>query len=57
MGEVVKWVFVAWLVFGSILTVTQVGKPRKPLTGGVAAIVVVVCALEIVAILAYWERP
>lgn len=56
MAEVVKWIFVGWLVFGTVVTITQVGKPRKPLTGGTAAFVAVFCALEIVAILAYWEQ-
>lgn len=31
------WVAAAWLTLGVIATITQVGKERKPLTGGVAA--------------------
>lgn len=43
--------FLVWFFFTSaIITVTQVGKPRKPTTPGVAAGVVVIDALIIAAI-------
>lgn len=54
MSEIVKWALVGWCAFAAIVVVTQVGKPRGPLTGGTAAFSVIFCALEIVAILAYW---
>ena len=38
-------------VFGCLATVASVGKPRKPLTGGVAATTTVVAALFIVGTL------
>ncbi len=54
MSEIIKWVLVGWCAFAAIVVVTQVGKPKKPTTGGAAAFTVVFCALEIAAILAYW---
>lgn len=33
-----KWALIAWLTFGAIVSVTQIGKPKKPTTPGVAAI-------------------
>ena len=57
MGEIVKWVLIGWSVFGSLVVVTQVGKPRKPLTGGTAAFVVAYNALMIAAVLTWWGQP
>ena len=54
MSEFIKWTLVGWCALAAIVVVTQVGKPRKPITGGSAAITVVFCALEIAAILAFW---
>lgn len=33
---VLSWVFAIWLVGGSLASVSLVGKPRKPLTPGIA---------------------
>lgn len=54
MATVVKWVLVGWLAMAALLVVGAVGKPRKPLTSGTAAVAVLLNALEIVAIIAYW---
>lgn len=47
----ILWIVVAWLVFGTVVSVTQVGKPRKPLDPGVAATGVVIQGLIISAII------
>lgn len=44
------WFFVAWVFLTAVMTVASVGKPKKPTTPGVAAWVVVICALIIAAI-------
>jgi hypothetical protein len=54
VSEIVKWTLVGWCAFSAIVVITQVGKPRGPLTGGTAAFAATCCALEIVGILAYW---
>jgi hypothetical protein len=57
----VKWALyaiAAFIALGSILTVTSVGKPRKPTTGGIAAAVIVVDAFIIpVLIIAAGRLP
>jgi hypothetical protein len=53
-GLIVKWAFIALTAVGAVMTVANVGKPRKPITGGTAAGVVVLNALIIVAVIAYW---
>lgn len=55
MSAVAKWAIVIWCVISALVVVTQVGKPRRPITGGVAAFAVTLCALEIAAIVAYWD--
>jgi hypothetical protein len=37
MLQFMLWFAAAWLAFGLVMTIVQVGKPRPPLTGGVAA--------------------
>jgi hypothetical protein len=54
VSETIKWVIVGWTALAAIVVITQVGKPRKPLTGGTAAFSVIFCALEIAAIIAFW---
>lgn len=34
------WFVVAWWIMNAVLTVASVGKPRKPITAGAAAVVV-----------------
>lgn len=41
------WFVVAWWILNAVVTVAQVGKPRKPLTAGTAAAVVAIEALFI----------
>jgi hypothetical protein len=45
---------ILWFAVGAFLTITMVGKPRKPITGGQAAFVTLVAALLIGAILTWW---
>ena len=47
------WFFVGFFFLNLVMNVTQVGKPRKPLTPGVAAGVVVIDALIIAAIFVF----
>lgn len=39
---VVCWVFVGWYVLSIVLTPASVGKPRQPVTGGQAALSVII---------------
>lgn len=34
------WFLAAWFMLGAVVTITSIGKPRKPLTPNQAAIVV-----------------
>lgn len=52
---IAKWLIIGFIALGALLTVTLVGKPRKPLTPGAAALTVLVCAVEIVAICIWWR--
>lgn len=53
-SEITKWLIVALLTFGALSTVASVGKPRQPLTGGVAAFTVLSSGAIIAAILIFW---
>jgi hypothetical protein len=55
MGEVVKWLIVAYLAAGGLASIAVVGKPRGPMTGTDATIVIVLVTLAIVGILIFWE--
>jgi hypothetical protein len=44
------WFLVAWFVLNAVTTVAQVGKSRKPISPGVAAVVVVIEALFIAGV-------
>lgn len=50
------WVAVAFFVVGTLATVSMVGKPREPLDGGTAALVVLANGLLIWLIVALAER-
>jgi hypothetical protein len=54
VGEVVKWLLIGLLALNVLLVVGHVGKPRGPITRSTAVAAVVMNALVIVAILAYW---
>lgn len=45
--ELFCWAFAAFLGYGALVAVANVGKPRRPLTGGVASVVVLVTACEV----------
>jgi hypothetical protein len=53
--SIVKWTMVGLMAFSALMTVGAVGKQRKPLTGGTAAGVVLVNAVWITAIVAFWD--
>lgn len=40
--------------FGAFTTITQVGKERKPITGGMAATIVLVQGFIIAALIVWW---
>lgn len=56
MSEFVKFFLVGMFAMGALLTVGLVGKPRKPLTSGTAALTVFFNAVYIVLILAFWGQ-
>lgn len=45
-----QWILSSVIALSTIVTVTMVNKPRKPITAGTAAIVVVLNGLMIIAI-------
>lgn len=47
----ILWLVVVLLVFSTVTSITQIGKPREPLTPGVAATTVVLQGLIISAII------
>lgn len=51
-----KWVFVALQIIGVLLTVAQVGKSRKPLTGGDAVSAIIFNGLIVWAFLEWFGR-
>jgi hypothetical protein len=50
-----KWLLVGVLSAGALLTVVDVGKPRKPISGGGAATTVAVTAYLVAGLLYYWR--
>lgn len=44
------WILAAYLAVGALLAVASVGKPKQPLTGGTAAVVVLIVAAEVVGL-------
>lgn len=45
------WCLAGWLIFASLITVTQVGKDRKPLTPGVATAAMLINLLIVLGLL------
>lgn len=53
----IDWVIVAFLALGTIGTITQVGKERKPIDPGQAALTTIINVSVIIAlILTHWEN-
>lgn len=50
------WFLAGWFLLGAVVTVSQVGKPKKPTTAGVAAGVVVIDALIIAGIFLFGAK-
>ncbi|MFJ4173346.1 hypothetical protein [Microbacterium sp. NPDC089696] len=48
--QIVLWVSAAWLTFGALALVSQIGKPRTPPTPGVAIFTLIVTAIIVTAI-------
>jgi len=55
MAFIAKWLIVTMLAAGALAIISTVGKPRKPNTGGSAAVSVAIIALEILAIVMWWH--
>lgn len=55
LEQMVKWSMCALMAFGALMSITSVGSPRKPLTGGQAATIAAVQALWIAAIIKWWD--
>ena len=55
LEQLAKWGMIGLMAFSALMVITGVGKPRKPLTGGVAATTVAVNALWITAIVVWWD--
>jgi hypothetical protein len=56
VSEFAKWFLIVMLALGALLTVSGVGKPRTPTTSGTATLTVLLSALYIVLIVAFWGR-
>lgn len=52
---IAKWIVIGVISLGVLLTVGSVGKPRKPLEPGAAAVSVVLSAALIVTIVVFWR--
>lgn len=48
-------IWIAWILFGTGVTIFQVGKPREPISGGVAVLSTLLNALLILTLLAWME--
>lgn len=55
MRNVVAIVILGWYALAALIVVTQVGKPREPLTGGVAAFTLLVSGLSAWGIAYLWQ--
>jgi hypothetical protein len=53
-SEIVKWFIVFWLALGALLTIGQIGKPRKPLQPSVAVISSLITAGLIMLVIVFW---
>lgn len=51
MLTVLLYVIAGWITLGAVTTISLVGKPREPITGGVAAFSVLVQAAIIVTLI------
>jgi hypothetical protein len=45
------WILVAWLTLGVVLTIALIGKPRKPITPGVAVATLVINSALVLGVL------
>lgn len=54
MSEIVKWLSVAWIAFGALLTIAGTGKPGR-LTPGGAVVCTIFSAAWITAIVIWWQ--
>jgi hypothetical protein len=55
MAEFIKWTFVVFLVINALGCIWAIGRPREPMKHGTAATVVLINALIVAAVLAYWR--
>lgn len=55
MKTIIGCALIGWFLLGAISTILFVGRPRKPISPGMAAGVVVLILLEIVALLYGWD--
>lgn len=56
IAEVAKWLIVGVLSLGALLVVASVGKPRRVLTSGQAAVAVAANAVYVTLIVLYWRN-
>lgn len=52
---IAKWIIIGWVALATITVVALVGKPRKPITPGTAAVIVALNAIQIVAMVIWWR--
>jgi hypothetical protein len=53
-SEIVKWFIVAWFAYGALVTIGQIGKPRKPLQPAVAVVAALIATGLIVLVIVFW---
>lgn len=51
----IKWFIVIYLVLGAVAKTALVGRPQKPITPGIAAGHIVIVALIVAGIFAWWD--
>lgn len=52
---IAKWIIVGMLALGVVAAILAIGKPRRPLTPGDAALLTIFNTAYIVAIILWWQ--
>ncbi len=51
--EIATWIFIGAIILNMIFTILLVGKPREPITGGLAVFSIFIGCLELLVLLAW----
>ena len=48
---IAKWIIIGWIALGALMTIANIGKPRKPLEPGQVAVMSLINAAFITAVI------